>query len=305
MNIEAALKYPFTKENWKKPFAVIFGLYFVVLGLPSLIRIPGTLASIFTANNDYLAGPASAAYFTTTFLAFGLSLLSLPLSVYVAGYLIKIYNSVRHDEEMVPEHTNIGETLINGLKILIVNFVYAGIPVLVFMFFLAISLISFGVGVGIGNDSSIGLGVVGGLISGFLAFLSFLALLAVTVLVVPAVNYEFIRNNNSISAAFDLEKVREVIKVGAKNFFIGWLVTVAMAMALGVLMLFGFCLAFVLQPAVQAYILFLSGSIYGTIFKELDKTFMPAKTVKIEAVAVKKSVKKAASKSKSVKKSKK
>ncbi|MDO5847996.1 MAG: DUF4013 domain-containing protein [Methanobrevibacter sp.] len=134
------------------------------------------------------------------------SFLIIPIFL-IAGYQYRVIESgtkgMVGGEDKLPEFDNFTGMFVDGLKMIIVQFIYLFIPIVVF-------IIIGTIGQTINNDAISSLGAIIGIILFIISvFYSFLA--------VP----NMIANEGSLKAAFDFKRINEIIKmIGVGRFII-------------------------------------------------------------------------------------
>jgi hypothetical protein len=127
----------------------------------------------------------------------------------VLGYLVRVVRGTMHDDEQPPAFDEWGDLFVDGLKAFVVTFVYGLVPGLIVTVVIGGSIFSFVAGGGSESASLVGLGMVGLLVGGLLAFV--LGLLAAYV--IPAAVAAF-AETIGLGAAFSIGELRPVLTSG-------------------------------------------------------------------------------------------
>jgi hypothetical protein len=269
MNIDNAIQYPFSIENWKKPFFSIFLMLFLTTGLLNLFSLFGQFGgAAFTESDPREVGPIFILIFGFIMI---LVLLSIPVGAYLTGYLLKIYESVRADSKIVPEHKDVFTTIIEGLKLIVIALAYGLLPMMLLIASLVAVIFGFGLTAATGMEVSGSLGIVIGIVGLILFFLTFAFILVLGAVITPAYIYEYLKNR-SISDAFNFAAVKRNVELGWKDFLVAYGLIIVANMVVGFAGAFLFCIGFIAQPLGQTYLLYFQGYMYGQAFRDLDKT---------------------------------
>jgi len=158
-----------------------------------------------------------------------LSFLLVPI-VLVAGYYVRVLRSTMHGEEMPPAFDEWGDLATDGLKAVVIGFVYSLVPSVIGGVVFAIAGVSFFGGAA--NDSG-GLALAGGLIF-LVGSLIVLVLGLAVAYVLPAALANFVERE-SLGAAFSFDEIRAVVSTG--KYATAW--AYGFAIVLGVSILIG------------------------------------------------------------------
>lgn len=176
------------------------------------------------------------------------------------GYLVKILKETIEGSEEPPAWEDWGELFVDGLKSMIVSFVYAIVP----------TAVIFGIGFAV-----LGVGAAGesGLVAGF-GLMFFLLLIPIMFLVyylVPAALANM-AIQDSIGAAFDFSTLKDVVLSG--NYFIAVLMPIVVGTIVNVVSTFlGFTvIGYVFVPFVAFYGQVAIFRMFGTAFAEEMQT---------------------------------
>ncbi|WP_144900828.1 DUF4013 domain-containing protein [Halobellus captivus] len=167
---------------------------------------------------------------TTVLIGGILSLLSALVipTFLVLGYLVRVVRGTMYDDDRPPVFDEWGEMLVDGVKAFVVVFVYGLVPAIVATVVIGGGILSFAVGGGTESSSLLGLGMIGVLVGGLLAFV--LSVLAAYV--IPAAIAAFAETDR-LGAAFSLRELRPVL--GSGTYATAWLSGVAILFAAGII----------------------------------------------------------------------
>jgi hypothetical protein len=82
-----------------------------------------------------------------------------PLSILLNGYYLRVFEAARTDTPDLPEFDEWTDMAIDGLKLVVIGLLYAGIPT--FLLFGTLFFAFLGLGIAAGGDSGLALGIVG------------------------------------------------------------------------------------------------------------------------------------------------
>ena len=270
IDFNKAFRYIFDDPDWKKKALPLFVVSVVIAVLQMGIRMISNLIAIALD-----AGSDEVVFETVNQLAGGVSLVSLsfiviPFSIYIQGYLLKISRSILSGEEYPPDHGGIADILSDGFKLSVIELGYTFMVV----FLLALVSIPFVAGVFISlfsesdfADISSVLLIIGG---GLFFALVVLAVLAVSVFYAPLVAYSYLREG-TIWSGFHFKKILSWIKFVWKDILLITLLNMVANVSLGVVSFVLCCVGFIVQPAIQTYLIFFSGNLTGQMYYMLQE----------------------------------
>ncbi|WP_231182662.1 DUF4013 domain-containing protein [Haladaptatus sp. DYF46] len=175
---------------------------------------------MFNESIRYLKDSDDAA---TTILVGGLlvifGFLIIP-AIVVEGYMIRVLRRVSEGDTEAPKFDEWTELFVDGLKALVIAFVYLLVPAI----FAAVFI---GGGAALSNNS----GVLGGLIMALGALLTFVSGLAVWY-ALPAALVRF-AEKNTMGSAFEYESYLPILR--DREYATGWLIALAVVVVTGII----------------------------------------------------------------------
>jgi len=176
----------------------------------------------------------------------------------VQGYLVRVLRSAANDEHEAPVFDEWGDLFVDGIKVLLVQFAYALVP----MAILFVGVLVAGIGaISATESSSIGAGV--GIVGAVILLVGFLLIVVVSYLVPAALaNFAY---EDDLGAAFDFGTV--VDAAFTSDYFVALLLAFVVGLVLGIIaflltfLLVGVFLSFYVQ--VSVYYLFGRGYAKG------------------------------------------
>ncbi|KAB1188201.1 MULTISPECIES: DUF4013 domain-containing protein [Haloferax] len=191
-----------------------------------------------------------------------LSFLIIP-SFIVIGYLLRVVRTTMRGDERPPEFDDWGDMLIDGLKGFAIMFVYALIPLAIFIAFAFIGAL--GAVAGGGSDAA---GVFGGLV-GLLGLLVAFVLGILAAYLIPAALANYAETDR-MGAAFEFGELRPILTSGkyATAWLTAFVVLFAASLIVGILNIIPL-LGFVVGAFVTFYAAVAAYYIIGTTWGEL------------------------------------
>lgn len=181
------------------------------------------------------------------------SFLIIPI-LFVQGYLVRVLRTAVEDGDEAPTFDDWGEMLVDGVKLLVINVVYALVPLALFFFTLFGFIGIAAIGAGSGGEPSPGALAGLGLVGLLLLLLSVLLLLLVAY-VVPAAAANFARHDD-LGAAFDFGTVFDA--AFSADYFVAGVLAIVIGLVVGIVsLLLGvltFGLFFLVLVFVQFYV---------------------------------------------------
>ncbi len=261
--IEQSLKYIFSTPENKNRILVIFAILFVLSIVSSIVQLFVQLPADFiteVGNNSDARGVVQA---FAALVSFGVSIVLLPLSMYVYGYILKVTMEIRNGAETLPAHNDIWDKIKLGGKYFAIQFIYF-LPVVIF-FVIGAFLVS-SINFGTGQDTNIqAVELIAELIIFFIAAIYIFVLLP---LLTSSAIYNMLKTGK-FSSIFDLSTIFNNIMINTGQYFYLYGVQVLAGLS-QILAILTICLIFVVQPALQAISLTAVAVIMGNVFKEFD-----------------------------------
>lgn len=147
----------------------------------------------------------------------------------VQGYFVRVLRSAANDEREPPEFDEWGDLFVDGIKMLVVNLVYVGVPMLLILFasvFVGVGLLAIGVEGG-GAGVATGLGLLGALLA---IVLVLVFVLAIYFLPAALANFAY---EDDLGAAFDLGTIRRA--AFTSDYFVALLLAFVVGVTLGLI----------------------------------------------------------------------
>lgn len=183
-------------------------------------------------------------------------------AILLQGYFVRVLRAAAEGSTQPPAFTDLGEMLVDGLKLVVIGIAYFLIPLI--LYFIAIFLfVGSGILMGTSRGAGVGVGAGMGMI-GMLMMLVTLLLFLVAGFLLPAAATNFARTDD-IGAAFDFGTVTSGALTG--DYVVAWVMAIAVGFVLNLIgsmlaiVLIGFLLIFYSQVAV--YYLFGTGFVRG------------------------------------------
>lgn len=255
---------PFKDSQFLQKAGVIFGVYFI-LNLISMALNITPYATMFLPRQ--LEDVYLATYLTSMVGSFGVSLLTIPVSIYFLGYLYRTADRIRRNiTEPLPQHADWKKTLSYGGVYIAINFalmlpLILILAVTAFLFFMVMFTIS-RVSEPLVLFLLLALMLVG--------LLVFLLMMLIAGFVVPSMMYNYVRTKR-IGEAFNFNSLLSVIKVS----WLDWLVVVglmfAYSMVSGFVQMVLCCLGPLLTPLMNTLNIVLAAGVFGAIYHHIDE----------------------------------
>jgi hypothetical protein len=268
-----AFKYVFSQKDWEKKVGLLFVAYLVFSFVAGIISFSLQLPLEIANTIAHEAGNNSSLYNSLSSMASSLSsVLMLPITFYILGYTITVVKNIFKDKsELLPDHNDIGNTFIKGLKLYASTFI-ATLPstiigAVIFVTTLIGSIILFTVSNG--NP----LTVLFGIILILLTILLFVLISVVNTVITYACWYIYIQTG-SFRSSISYKSIIAVIRENEKQFLKLILDLIILGfiqffMAIGALLVI--CIFFVTIPAVAILGYFAKAYIVGHAFKNMNK----------------------------------
>ena len=257
LDVIEAITYPFKKENLSQTVWVTILLAFLAQFVPNAAQF----ISIFVDDsNEVLLGIIGIG-------VLGWSLfVSIPISLYLQGYLIESMRlHMRGEENGIPTHSDFGTKLKDFLAYMVMGFAI----------FFVVGLISIPLIIGViyliaesgGAGGAQAAAVISIILFGLLAFV---AMIVAGMLVQPAMLYIYLKTG-SLSDAFSIQYIREVLNHGWKDMLLGVVILVVIGFITTIPLFLLFFLMPLLQPLISVVGYYAGGYVYGNVYAQIDK----------------------------------
>lgn len=210
---------------------------------------------------DGLSYPLKGEWLGRILIGGGLSFFSfllLPI-LPVLGYTLRVIEKTVQGEAEPPEWEDWGDLTVDGLKVMIVGFIYSIVPIIVIM---GLGSVIVGIG-GAAGDSG------GGIIAGFglMMFLLFIPVMLIVYYILPAALGNM-ATEGSLGAAFDFGAIKPVVL--SAEYFVAVLMPIVIMVLLNVVTFFLAItvIGYVFVPFLSFYGQVAIFRMFGTAFAE-------------------------------------
>jgi hypothetical protein len=192
-DLNAALKYPYSDKKWASKLGVYFLIAFIVAFIGYLVNGLSSIGDAIKENATNLN--ADAQMFTSMFalipylIQLGISILLIPVNIYLGGYVVETLDRIKDGKEELPEHKNVGHKMKLGLVQMVLGFG----PGFLSLILILITIIPIVVGIISLAQHVIFLGVIMLVIGIPLFILSLIASIAITTIVVPSMLFIYLK----------------------------------------------------------------------------------------------------------------
>lgn len=268
-NFEKAIKFPYQNSDWTKTVGVhfiivtVFALFSFLLQIA--LQLPADILSSAALESEMESLRVIASSINLTYLALStmLSLLALPVTIYLSGY---IFDVVRHivyaKDPSITAHGNYALRLKLGLARGIINI---GLSLITSLLLIIPVIPSIAAMMTIESNRAVGLGLY------FFAVIMFILWLVIATVGRKFAIYsaEHIYLTEGFSKIFNIKKVFNMIGRNWKLFLNLFIVEVLVQILLTFAFLL-FCMAFFVFPIISASVQFSMAYLYGEVFKKIS-----------------------------------
>ncbi len=277
MSLTEAVKFAFQEGETRKRIAILFIITLVLMTFSgffsALTEAPLRLLNEFTQSGDLpttFQPLINTGLLVTGMLGFVLSLLLIPVSLYLYGYTFIFTKGVMHSQnDPLPEHDNFTEKIKMGLyKFLLelpVSFITAFIVFIPAIAFAVLLLASSGFSTP-QTPENIPLLIL----LGILVFVFIFFVIIFSILVQNAIYFNYLNGTGGFGA-LNPRRILNVIRIGWKSIFKATFLTIFLAIVTFVLNIFLICFVFISYPLSVALFQVISSHIFGQAYKQIKK----------------------------------
>ncbi|HVX92604.1 MAG TPA: DUF4013 domain-containing protein [Candidatus Dojkabacteria bacterium] len=283
INIDNAINYPFKDKNWKESLGVYFLIVFVMGIVSQMISFFLGLSSAFIRSLQHYSGtPYSQLSNSAT--SFLVSLLLLPITLYLAGYVIDLTRNVmKGNEDTHVKHGKIGDRIQTGLAPFTYGLVLTLTDVLLLLLVFTPTVIATYL-----QDHYPMLAVIVLICFAILCILFVLFSVFLLPVIYKTMLYIYI-NEGSISKGFNASKIFEILKTSWKKFYFLYFVDIVIAF-ISFISILSCCLVFIVSPILTSILIFIKADIEGNVFRQINDGDAPVKKAKVVRKVVAKKV---------------
>ncbi len=275
INLETAIKFPFTQKDWQTKLGLLFLFYLAVsfagaMGNFDQQSTREMFEGVFRNGNfnpSYITPALDSLRVYQSIWLVILQFATIPLSLYLSGYEFSFTRNVMNKKkDALDEHNNIG----GFIKLGFVKFLLAAPLTIIYFFFLVIALV---VAFTMINAGAIGINFFQGAgVFGVLLFLLLIALLIVGGILLSLLNSSIYYNylaGSGFWAALNPTRVIETFRKGWLDFLGVIGLQVVVGLGAGIVSLLLICFSFVAQPAITLFTQLVVAHLYGQAYQKL------------------------------------
>ncbi len=264
ISITEAIKYPFSKADWKQKVGVIFLVFFILSTITFIVQffvqMPAEFAAEMDTNNE---GVAAVASLFSGMISMIVSLVSLPVYAYLNGYNMTNTKNIMNGDNELPVHTDIWNKMLMGLVKVLIGFIY-GLPAFILYLGSIVAIIAAVISYRTNESMFMTYLIVFGIL--------ILIVLLYAVFVLPfldkSATYIYLKTGK-IKSILDFKTVFNTVKQNFKAFGYLFLVDILYGIAGIVIILFTLCISFFTAPMYQTSIFFAKAYIDGNVYKSI------------------------------------
>lgn len=268
INLESAVKYPFTDREWLKKSGVVMAILSVYYLLSNSMNYAVRVMEV-TGTDISSTEIGTGILFFMLFAVLALALVSIPIFIYFAGYTLDTVKQVMSgDSETLPAHGQYWQRFLLGLKWMLVYLPY--MLVLGLAYAAIFGLIFFGGVVSFTDGGSVAIGLVMMIVGGLLALPVLAVSLVFSFVIVHGVTYQLVRYN-SMTAGWNLDQVIKISTKNWQNFSIVTLISILLSFVLTFAsLIFTFCcMSWLVQGVGTVWSQLVIARLLGQAFSEI------------------------------------
>lgn len=258
ISIEKAIKYSFSQGEWKNKFFILFIIFFFMSGISILLQFVQIPFDILSETKTEFANIIGLINILLSLV----SIVTLPLILYIEGYRLKNIKSIVSGNLNLPEHTDIWNTILLGLIKLLISFIYflPSTIIIAISFFLFIFELTI-------KEGYISFSPM--IITSLVLFIISTILIVFTkIFLEKGATLEYIKTDQ-ISAIFNVVSVFKTSLRYGGLFIQIFIIELLLQFILAFGVIFTICILFISIPFMQTYLTFITAYIEGNIYKEI------------------------------------
>lgn len=197
--VKEGLHYPFGEKDKILKLGIFFA---IIAALNCYLPLLFT-STVYPANADsifsFVVGIFQSLPTNNLLIMVGIIVVSFVVQLFISGYMVRIIENAINVDISLPSFDNLGEMLVDGVKVLVISIVYQIIPIILMIigFFVMDHFVA-------GHNHLL----VFGLLIGFIGFLIGIVMYILQLIAID----HYVANDKQLSAALEFRDVLEVVK---------------------------------------------------------------------------------------------
>lgn len=264
ISISDALKYPFSKTDWKQKVGVVFLIFFIISSISFVIQffvqMPAEFAAEMDTNNE---GTAAIASIFSSLISMTVSFITMPVYAYLSGYNMTNTKNIMNGDTDLPAHNDIWTRMLMGLVKVLIGFIY-GIPA--FIIYVG-SLVALFTSIA-SYESNTPVFTTALIIFIVLIIIALIYAVFVLPFLDKAATYQYLKTG-TVKSVLDIKTIFNTVKNNFKAFGYLYLIDILYGVAGVVFLIITICVIFFTAPIYQTSIFFAKAYIDGNVYKSI------------------------------------